>query len=117
LIGLDEQHSVAWQLEFNGRNNLSLNLLKLAPMLLFPTVIAVVAYDEPTEQFAQYAPYTLTVTGDRQVGKTFHTDWARHAGHGLPSPLWSGRKPCVPRRLALTCEDRRLRWPRRRWPR
>jgi hypothetical protein len=37
-------------------------------MLLFPTVIAVVAYDEPTEQFAQYAPYTLTVNGVRQVG-------------------------------------------------
>jgi len=68
LIGLDEQHNLAWQLEFNGRNNLSLNLLQLAPMLLFPTVVAVVSYDEPTEQFAQYAPYTLKVNGVAQVG-------------------------------------------------
>ena len=68
LIGLDEQHNVAWQLEFNGRNNLSLNVLQMAPMLLFPTVVAVVAYDEPTEQFSQYAPYTLKVNGVTQVG-------------------------------------------------
>jgi hypothetical protein len=68
LIGLDEQHKVAWQLEFNGRNNLSLNVLQLAPLLLFPTVVAVVAYDEPTEQVSQYAPYTLKVNGVTQAG-------------------------------------------------
>jgi hypothetical protein len=29
-----------------------------------------VAYDEPTEQVQQYAPYTLTVNGVRQPGGT-----------------------------------------------
>jgi hypothetical protein len=31
-------------------------------------VVAIVAYDEPTEQVSQYAPYSLTVNGVRQPG-------------------------------------------------
>ena len=29
----------------------------------YPKVVAIVAYDEPTEQAAQYAPYRLVVNG------------------------------------------------------
>jgi hypothetical protein len=34
----------------------------------FPKVVAIVSYDEPTEQITQYAPYSLTVNGVRQPG-------------------------------------------------
>jgi hypothetical protein len=34
----------------------------------FAKVVAVVSYDEPTEQVTQYAPYSLTVNGVRQPG-------------------------------------------------
>jgi Immune inhibitor A peptidase M6 len=34
----------------------------------FGKVVAIVAYDEPTETIGQYAPYTLTVNGVRQPG-------------------------------------------------
>ncbi|WP_426503721.1 choice-of-anchor J domain-containing protein [Dactylosporangium sp. McL0621] len=68
LIGIDEAHAFAWQFEFNGQNELSLNWIQLALLSLFPKVVAVVAYDEPTEQVQQYAPYTLTVNGVTQPG-------------------------------------------------
>jgi Immune inhibitor A peptidase M6 len=68
LIGIDEQHSLALQAEFDGRSSLTLNRLQLARLSPFPKVIAVVAYDEPTEQVNQYAPYTLTVNGAVQPG-------------------------------------------------
>jgi hypothetical protein len=68
LIGLDENHAVALQLESDGRSSIRLNRLQLLFFALFPKVIAVVAYDEPTEQVNQYAPYTLTVNGVVQPG-------------------------------------------------
>jgi hypothetical protein len=68
LIGVDERHSIALQFEFDGRSNLQLNRLQLALLSAFPTVVAVVAYDEPTEQVNQYAPYTLAVNGVVQPG-------------------------------------------------
>jgi hypothetical protein len=68
LIGLDTQHRFAAQLEFNGRSSLTLGRGALALLSPFPTVVAVVAYDEPTEQVQQYAPYTLTVNGVVQPG-------------------------------------------------
>ncbi|WP_305784777.1 immune inhibitor A domain-containing protein [Symbioplanes lichenis] len=34
----------------------------------YPKVVAIVGYDEPTEQVRQYAPYTLTVNGVLQPG-------------------------------------------------
>ncbi len=34
----------------------------------FPPVEAIVAYDEPTEQVHQYAPYSLMVNGVVQQG-------------------------------------------------
>ncbi|MER6951255.1 choice-of-anchor J domain-containing protein [Nonomuraea sp. NPDC000554] len=68
LIGLDDKHQVALQAEFNGKSSVSLSRLQLAPFALFPTVVAVVAYDESTEQVNQYAPYTLKVNGVTQPG-------------------------------------------------
>jgi hypothetical protein len=68
LVGIDEAHALAWQFEFNGQNSLSLNWIQLALLSLFPKVVAIVAYDEPTEQVQQYAPYTLTVNGVLQPG-------------------------------------------------
>lgn len=68
LIGLDEKHQFALQAEFNGKNSIALNRFGLLVFTLFPKVVAVVAYDEPTEQVQQYAPYTLTVNGVVQPG-------------------------------------------------
>lgn len=68
LIGINERHSIALQVEFNGKSSVRLSRLQLALLAAFPTVVAVVAYDEPTEQVNQYAPYTLTVNGVVQPG-------------------------------------------------
>lgn len=68
LIGLDDKHSVALQLESNGRDTIRLNRLELLVMAPFPKVVAVVAYDDPTEQVNQYAPYSLVVNGVTQPG-------------------------------------------------
>jgi len=53
-----------------GKNNVSLNRSQLAVASAFQKVVAIVAYDEPTEQVQQYAPYTLTVNGVLQPGGT-----------------------------------------------
>jgi hypothetical protein len=42
--------------------------LQLALLSAFPKVVAIVAYDEPTELVQQYAPYKLTVNGVLQPG-------------------------------------------------
>jgi hypothetical protein len=68
LIGINENLRLAAQFEFDGRNTVTLNRLQLLIAALFPKVVAVVAYDEPTEQVSQYAPYTLTVNGVVQPG-------------------------------------------------
>jgi len=72
LVGLDAKHHVGLQVEFNGKDSLKLSSKSLAlkSLRLFPQVVAVVAYDEPTEQVQQYAPYTLTVNGVVQPGGT-----------------------------------------------
>ena len=41
---------------------------KFALLRHYPTVVAVVAYDEPTERVKQYAPYRLVVNGRLQPG-------------------------------------------------
>ena len=68
LVGFDEAHGIAWQFEFNGKNSVKLGPLALVLLAAFPKVVAIVAYDEPTEQVQQYAPYTLTVNGVVQPG-------------------------------------------------
>ena len=70
LIGLDEKREKALQVELDGRRTVRLDPVRLAALRLFPKVVAIVAYDEPTEQVSQYAPYTLTVNGERQPGGT-----------------------------------------------
>jgi hypothetical protein len=70
LIGLDEKREKALQIELDGRRTVRLDPVRLAALRLFPKVLAIVAYDEPTEQVSQYAPYTLTVNGKRQPGGT-----------------------------------------------
>jgi hypothetical protein len=68
IVGFDEQHAVALQAEINGQDNFKLNQLQLLFFSLFPKVAVLVAYDEPTEQVQQYAPYTLKINGVTQVG-------------------------------------------------
>ncbi|GAA0390415.1 hypothetical protein Acor_47120 [Acrocarpospora corrugata] len=68
LIGLDESNKIALQAEFNGKTSISLNRLELLLAVPFKKVVAIVAYDEPTEQVTQYAPYQLTVNGVVQPG-------------------------------------------------
>ncbi|MFC4115701.1 choice-of-anchor J domain-containing protein [Nonomuraea zeae] len=68
LIGMDGEQPTVLQAEYNGKGSINLNRLQLAPFAKFPTVVAVVAYDEPTEQVQQYAPYTLKVNGVTQPG-------------------------------------------------
>ncbi|MDR7322522.1 MULTISPECIES: immune inhibitor A domain-containing protein [Catenuloplanes] len=68
LIGIDEKLGVSWQFEYDGKNSLKLGQLSTLLLAAFPKVVAVVAYDEPTEQIQQYAPYTLTVNGVLQPG-------------------------------------------------
>jgi hypothetical protein len=58
------------QVEFNGKTSIALNRAQLALASPFQKVVAIVAYDEPTEQVQQYAPHTLTVNGVRQPGGT-----------------------------------------------
>jgi hypothetical protein len=68
LVGLDAAHHLAWQFEFDGKFDLSLNRIQLALLALFPQVVAIVSYDEPTEQVQQYVPYQLTVNNVLQPG-------------------------------------------------
>ncbi len=69
VIGINPAQRIAWQLfDFNGKYSISLNRIDLALLSLFPQVVVMVAYDEPTEQVKQYAPYTLTVNGVVQPG-------------------------------------------------
>jgi Immune inhibitor A peptidase M6 len=68
LIGIDAKHSLALQVEFDGRSKVDLGRLALLLFAPFPEVVAVVAYDESTEQVGQYAAYTLTVNGVVQPG-------------------------------------------------
>lgn len=68
LIAYDEKNQVALQVEIDGKNQVKLGWLQLLFLTPFPKVVAVVAYDEPTELVNQYAPYTLTVNGVVQPG-------------------------------------------------
>ncbi|MGA6161944.1 hypothetical protein [Amycolatopsis magusensis] len=68
LIGYDERHNAALQLEFDGQDRFSVSRHQLLLLAPFPRVVAAIAYDEPTERVQQYAPYTLTVNGVTQPG-------------------------------------------------
>lgn len=56
LVGLD------------GKRAAVVPLNRFAELASYPKIVAVVAYDEPTETIGQYAPYTLIANGARQPG-------------------------------------------------
>ncbi|MET0419158.1 MAG: peptidase M6 immune inhibitor A, partial [Actinoplanes sp.] len=56
LVGLDDKRAIRVPLE------------EFALLESYPKVVAIVAYDEPTEEIKQYAPYRLTVNGVLQHG-------------------------------------------------
>jgi hypothetical protein len=71
LVGINEGRvPIVLQAEFNGKRSIQLGRRELALAIPFEKVVAIVAYDEPTEQVQQYAPYTLTVNGVLQPGGT-----------------------------------------------
>jgi Immune inhibitor A peptidase M6 len=71
LVGINEgKVPLVLQVEFNGQSSVRLTRGQLALATPFQKVVAIVAYDEPTEQVQQYAPYTLTVNGVLQPGGT-----------------------------------------------
>ena len=59
---------VVLQVEVDGESSFRASRRELAAGRPFDQVVAIVAYDEPTEQVQQYAPYTLTVNGTVQPG-------------------------------------------------
>jgi hypothetical protein len=71
LVGIREGGvPVVLQVAFDGRNRLELDRRDLAVAAPFDKVVAIVAYDDPTELVQQYAPYTLEVNGVTQPGGT-----------------------------------------------
>jgi hypothetical protein len=68
LVGIDESGHAALQAEVNGRGAIDAKKLPLLLFSPFRKVVAVVAYDDPTESVSQYAPYALTVNGVLQAG-------------------------------------------------
>ncbi|MFG1880548.1 peptidase M6 immune inhibitor A [Micromonospora sp. NPDC049102] len=68
LIGIDEKRSLARQIEFDNKSSVSLRLEQLKLLATFPKVVAIVAYDEPTEWSLRTALYQLKVNGVLQPG-------------------------------------------------
>ena len=70
LVGINEgRKPVVLQVEFDGAGQPAARAERqLGAAGRFEKVVAIVAYDEPTEQVQQYAPYTLTVNGVVQPG-------------------------------------------------
>ncbi|HEY2832542.1 MAG TPA: hypothetical protein VGJ14_08965 [Sporichthyaceae bacterium] len=68
LVGLDEAHHRAHVARFNGRFDLTLTKSQIKEFAGYPTLVAVISYDDPTETVQTYAPYTLTVDGVGQAG-------------------------------------------------
>ncbi len=56
------------QLELDGRNTIVMGANQVKPLTKYQKVVAIIAYDEPTELVQQYAPYTLKVNGVLQAG-------------------------------------------------
>lgn len=68
LIGIRQgAATLVQQVAFDGASR-TLDRAQLARFAPADFVVAVVAYDEPTETVQQYAPYTLTVNGTVQPG-------------------------------------------------
>lgn len=68
IVGIDERHRSVLVRSFNGRSRVTLSRRDIAHLRRYPVLVAVVAYDDPTEQVQQFAPYTLVVNGVVQPG-------------------------------------------------
>ncbi len=69
LVGIKEGRAPrVRQVEFDGQDSVQLSRVQLERFGQFGKVVAIVAYDEPTEQVQQYAPYSLTVNAVVQPG-------------------------------------------------
>jgi hypothetical protein len=68
FVGINEKLKLAYQVEADGKSTFTLGLIQTALLSAFPKVVAIVAYDEPTEQVTRYAPYTLKVNNVVQPG-------------------------------------------------
>ena len=69
LVGIDDgQRTNVRQAKFDGRFNFRLTPAQRNRYGPYDRIVAIVAYDEPTEQVQQYASYTLTVNGVLQPG-------------------------------------------------
>ena len=67
LVGLDSaKHKVL--VRTYDKRTVELGKAKLAAFRKYPRVVAIVSYDEPTEQYQPQALYTLTVNGVVQPG-------------------------------------------------
>ncbi len=68
LVGIEGNKPTARQLEFDGSGTVTLDREVLGQLSPFESVVAIVAYDEPTETESRYARYTLKVNGVTQPG-------------------------------------------------
>ncbi|HKG52384.1 MAG TPA: hypothetical protein VKB14_18290 [Actinomycetales bacterium] len=68
IIGYDEGRRRVRVLSFDGRRTVRLTARQIRSLRGYPLVVAVVAYDEPTELVQQYAPYSLRANGVEQPG-------------------------------------------------
>lgn len=68
LVGIDEKRKVVLVVPVNGKSSFSLNAPLTKVFDPFPVVVAVVGYDDPTEQVQQFAPYQLVANGVTQPG-------------------------------------------------
>jgi len=68
LVGVNEAKQRVLVRSFNHRTSLTLRRDDLERFDKYPVVVAIVAYDDPTEQVQQFAPYALTANGVTQPG-------------------------------------------------
>ena len=68
VVGYDEAKHKALYMSFDGQREVRLTTAQIAKLAGFPVVVAIVGYDDPTEQVQQFAPYTLKANGVLQPG-------------------------------------------------
>ncbi|MCU1602221.1 MAG: Immune inhibitor peptidase, partial [Frankiales bacterium] len=68
LVGLDAHHNQARFARYSGKFDVALKAADLRGFAAYPLVVAIVSYDEPTEQVQQYAPYVLKLNGATLAG-------------------------------------------------
>ena len=67
LVGVDTANQHVLVLDLPGRRH-KLTHAQVQSLRQYPRIVAIVAYDEPTEQYQPQAPYTLLVNGIAQPG-------------------------------------------------